>query len=272
MNDLSLRIDSQLFAKSQNGKTRDSLSFRCDSHFTTPPQSQLDPYAFCYCTTTSTATSTEITVETNDVHLDLNGYSLSMSEYFYHQQRWFKTIELSTYYFLPGHGNYNISKNIKVTRLVINNFETHGIQLNGFDNIVLYTIDIDPTSSEVCFNGEYGQKVLLTRKNKQMAKELLENEELDDEDKYIEFYGRDEASALQEITDKWELEMIKTFDYIVNDISYDDSNNADDDTYNSFVSAKKLFINDKMIMYKMLVFNMVYFQIRLVHLYLHIII
>ena len=118
-------------------------------------------------------------------------------------------------------------------------FETHGIQLNGFGNIVLGTIDIGPTSSKVYFNGEYGQELFLTTQNKQMEKELLEH----DEDKYIQFYRRDEATTLQEITDKLELEMNMAFDYIVNDILYDDSNV--DDTYNSFVSAKKLFINDK---------------------------
>ena len=52
------------------------------------------------------------------------------------------------------YGNYN--ENIKVENLVIKNFETHDIQLNGFDNIVLDTIDVCPTSSKVYFTGEYG--------------------------------------------------------------------------------------------------------------------
>ena len=54
--------------------------------------------------------------------------------------------------------------------------------------------------------GEYGQEL------------LLQNEELDDKDKYIQFYGRDEATTLQQITDKLELEMNMAFDHIVNDI------------------------------------------------------
>ena len=43
-----------------------------------------------------------ITIECEDVILDLNGHSLEMSDWFYYQQRWFTTIELSTQYFLPG--------------------------------------------------------------------------------------------------------------------------------------------------------------------------
>ena len=56
------------------------------------------------------------------------------------------------------HGNYN--KNIKIKNLVIENFKTHRIQLNGFDNIVFDTIDIGPTSSKVYFYGEHGQELL----------------------------------------------------------------------------------------------------------------
>ena len=72
-----------------------------DSQFTTlQPSPQLDPY----CTTTSTG----IKIETNDVYLDLNGHSLLMSEYFYHQQRWFTTIKLPTQYFLLGQSFTNL--------------------------------------------------------------------------------------------------------------------------------------------------------------------
>ena len=41
-----------------------------------------------------------------------------MSEYFYHQQRWFTTIELSTHHFLPGQsfinfgGNQTVASNV----------------------------------------------------------------------------------------------------------------------------------------------------------------
>ena len=44
-----------------------------------------------------------ITIETDDVVLDLNGKSLEMSDIFY-QQRWFTIISLTSQFFLPGNG------------------------------------------------------------------------------------------------------------------------------------------------------------------------
>ena len=46
--------------------------------------------------------------------LHLNGYKLSMSDYFYYQQRWFTIIELTTQYFLPGQGFGNFGGNPKM--------------------------------------------------------------------------------------------------------------------------------------------------------------
>lgn len=43
-----------------------------------------------------------ITIETDDVILDLNDHSIAMDEAFYYQQRWFTIISLTSQYFLPG--------------------------------------------------------------------------------------------------------------------------------------------------------------------------
>ena len=43
-----------------------------------------------------------ITIETDDVILDLNDHTIAMDEIFYHQQRWFTIISLTSQYFLPG--------------------------------------------------------------------------------------------------------------------------------------------------------------------------
>ena len=45
-----------------------------------------------------------ITIECNDVILDLNGYKLEMSPAFYYQQSFFALISLTSQIFLPGQG------------------------------------------------------------------------------------------------------------------------------------------------------------------------
>ena len=51
------------------------------------------------------------------------------------------------------HGNYN--KNIQSTNLIVRDFETHGIQFNGFEAIVSDDVEIGTTPSKAFFNGEY---------------------------------------------------------------------------------------------------------------------
>ena len=101
-----------------------------------------------------------ITIETDDVTLDLNGFELKQSIEFYFQQRFFTIIELSSSQFLPGqgpgffgedpkfinnvvirdgilglsshfgiHGNY--ATNIGIYNIHVQNFGTNGMQLNG---------------------------------------------------------------------------------------------------------------------------------------------
>ena len=43
-----------------------------------------------------------ITIEADDVILDLNDHSIAMDEAFYHQKRWFTIVSLTSQYFLPG--------------------------------------------------------------------------------------------------------------------------------------------------------------------------
>ena len=95
---------------------------------------------------------------------NLNGHSLAMSKYFYHQQRLFTTIELSTANF---GGNPTVASNVEIKNGIIDltshhgihgNYtqnirfgQTHCIQLNQFDNVVLTNIEVGPTSSKVLF-------------------------------------------------------------------------------------------------------------------------
>ena len=54
-----------------------------------------------------------ISIECNDVIIDLNEYSLQQSEYFYLQQRFFSLIELSNKPFVSGQGPGNFGRELR---------------------------------------------------------------------------------------------------------------------------------------------------------------
>ena len=126
-----------------------------------------------------------VTVECDNVIIDLNGNTIKQSFEFYYQQRWFSLIELGNQPFLPAqgpgffganpvfannveikngklgltshhgiHGNGN--KYVNIHDIEIFNFETHGIQLNGFENIILKDIEIHDSSQIAYLRAEYG--------------------------------------------------------------------------------------------------------------------
>jgi len=202
-----------------------------------------------------------ISIECNDVTLNLNGYTIQMSEHFYYQQRWFTAIELSTQYFFPGqgignfggnpsissnviikngiiglsshhgiHGNYN--QNILIENVKIQNFETHGIQINGFANVVIRNVEVGPTSSKVYFTGEYGHARFLLPRYQLIAEET--------KDQKIQFYGRKIPITMAEIVEKLETELDMAWNYVVNNVEL----TKHDEDYDLFVEAKRLFINE----------------------------
>ena len=141
-----------------------------------------------------------ITVECDDVIIDLNSHTIEMSDEFYYQQRWFTIIELASQQFLPGqgpgffgsdpkfaqnvvikdgtigltshhgiHGNYN--KNLQLLNLKVQRFETHGIQLNGFENVEISNVDVGPTSTRVYLRAEYGHMRMVLPRLRKIAEE-----------------------------------------------------------------------------------------------------
>ena len=118
--------------------------------------------------------------------MDLNNHMISMSKELFYQQGFFSLIELGSQPFLPMHGPGNFgsnpvwaenvvikngilyrtshhgihgnnNKNIKIENINVKGFVTHGIQLNGFENIELTDIDIGPSANMVQLNGNYIQ-------------------------------------------------------------------------------------------------------------------
>ena len=199
-----------------------------------------------------------ITIECSNVVLDLNGHTLRMSDSFYHQQRWFTTVTLLSQYFLPGqgigmfgasptfasnvlikdgtlgltshhgiHGHFN--KNVVISNVHVRDFETHGIQFNGFDGITIDNCEIGPTSSMSYFKGEYGHGRTLLKRFRTAAEHYPDTE--------IRFRGRDSSTTMPEIVDELEKELNMAYDYVVNGKKFDE----DDE---SWISAKSLFIDN----------------------------
>ena len=131
-----------------------------------------------------------ITIETSDVLLDLNGFTLSQSKLHNLQQRFFALIELADQPFLPSqgpsdfgeqldaakrvwirngilgksshhgiHGNNNTSIHIK--NICIEDFEVAGIALNGCNDVTVEQCRIGPSSKKVPVAAAYSQSRFL---------------------------------------------------------------------------------------------------------------
>jgi len=158
-----------------------------------------------------------IAIEASDVTLDLNDHTLAMHETFYLQQRWFTLISLNSQYFLPGQGNGffgaepamasnviikdgtlgltshhcihgNLNRNILIEHIVCRDFETHGIQLNGFENVKIRNVEIGPSSQRAFLRAEYGLVRALLPRLEQVADE--------NPDTLISFDGRDDDDGV----------------------------------------------------------------------------
>ena len=117
-----------------------------------------------------------ISIECDDVTIDLNGYSISMTDKFAMQQRFFSLIELANQPFPKGGGGFieelkpannvtikngtldnsshhcihgNANQNVYLEKLTISNFEVAGIAINSGYNINIKKCVIDGTSTKV---------------------------------------------------------------------------------------------------------------------------
>ncbi len=141
-----------------------------------------------------------ITIETKNVILDLNGFTIKQSIRFYLLQRFFSTIELANSPFIPkndkttqGPANFglkfvpaenvlikngilgltshhgihgNAAKNIMIENIKIQDFEVGGIALNGVDNVLVRNVSCQNsmgTSLMVPVNGRFSAAVYLWR-------------------------------------------------------------------------------------------------------------
>jgi len=181
-----------------------------------------------------------ITVEADDVVLDLQGHEIRMARSFYYQQPYFSIIELESQPFLPQqgpgffgsdpvfasnvvikngvlglsshhgiHGNRN--NDITIEGLRVRDFQTHGIQLNGFNGLRIRDCDIGPNSNVAYLNGNYAHMRLIMPTLKKVAED---SDSLDQNT--IVFSGRKNGVTMWDLLDKLMEEMDMAFDFAVN--------------------------------------------------------
>ena len=199
---------------------------------------------------------TGITIEANDVILDLNGFEIGMSREFYLQQRVFSIVELAAKNFVSGQGpvdfgpylnsatnvvikngmiglashhgiHGNDASGITLSNLKVYNFDVAGIQLNGFDGATITDCEVGPSSSNIPVTGRYLHARVLLRR----YAHLVDNYG----DETMTFYGREEATV-REYVDELIQQMDMIYHYVINDIKYDE----DDEQW---LRAKDLFLN-----------------------------
>ena len=203
-----------------------------------------------------------ITIEADDVTLDLNGFSLSMSRAFYYQQRFFSCISLqsvvfnlnqgpgifgtnpvyannvvirngnvglSSHHGIHGHGNTGVL----IEDVHVYDFETHGIQLSAFEGVTLRNVEIGPSSSIAYLNGEYGY----ARFTLQRLERIAQSGNMNDVFPFA-FAGRDDTvETLSDIIDPLRSQMDEAFKFVMGieaEISPE---------------ARRLFVNDDGIPY-----------------------
>ena len=118
-----------------------------------------------------------ITIETNDVEIDLCGQQIGQHLHHYLQQRFFSVIEIAISPFLSGVGpttfgsisntsniyihngiiglsshqgiHSNEANNVIIENLIIRDFEVAGIQMNGFTGVQIKDVTIGPSATNV---------------------------------------------------------------------------------------------------------------------------
>jgi len=144
-----------------------------------------------------------ITIESDDVILDLNGYSIQQSQLHYINQRFFSLIELNEAPFIKKQGpsdfgdiNYpkniyikngylklsshhgihgNNNDKILIENLDISKFEVAGIQLNGCENSCVYNVKIHDNSIDTKVSLFYSNAI----NTRFFLKQLVENKTID---------------------------------------------------------------------------------------------
>ena len=101
-------------------------------------------------------------------------------------------------------GNYN--EDVVISNVMIRDFQTHGIQLNGYHNVLMEDLEIGPSTNKAFLNGNYGQlRALLPTLRRIAAQKPLDT---------ISFNGREHTEyTMQDLLDRLEPAMLSAFEW-----------------------------------------------------------
>eukprot|EP01083_Nonionella_stella_P034077 93279_1 len=157
-----------------------------------------------------------ITVETDDVIIDLNGKKLSQSYEFYIQQRVFSLIELGSKPFLAGQGpvNYgsnfnqkypenivikngvlgltshhgihgNNNRNVEIKAMKIIDFEVAGISMNGFHGLRIEDVQVGPNYQQIPVTPQYAHGRFMLQRLQYIADKETQSVVIDGENVFV---------------------------------------------------------------------------------------
>ena len=144
-----------------------------------------------------------IAVEANDVVINLNGFSINQSLIHNLQQRFYAHIELANSPFVPNQGPHafiplggyiaasrvlvtggtlgvsshhgihaNVSDNVVLYNIIMNEFEVAGVALNGTTNGILSKLTLNGITNEIRVLSSYPQALFLRRKMETITTDL----------------------------------------------------------------------------------------------------
>ena len=195
-----------------------------------------------------------ISIECDDVIINLNGYSLAMQQTFYFQQRFFSLIEFGNQPFISGqgpanwgadavfannviikdgvlglsshhslHGNQN--DNVLVSNVRMTQFDVAGFGCNACTNVVVEDCIIGPQNTNIPVLGRYTHaRAFLPR-----IRDLVDHIG----DQYMTFSGR-EPQLISDLADRMIFQMDMMYHHFINGKEYEGE---------EWEAAKKLFFN-----------------------------
>ena len=199
-----------------------------------------------------------MTVEVDNVIINLNGYTFNMEKKFYLQQRFFSLIELSSKMFEPiqgpsawgfddeyyatnveikgpgilgitsHHGIHgNLAQNVYIHDLDVQHFDVAGIACNGCEELTIENVIIGPQNNQIPTLGRYTHARAFLPRLKHL------NDKFGDE--LITFYGRAQTTV-SKLCSRMVNQMDMIYNNWINNKEYDDNDKE-------WIAAKKIFKN-----------------------------
>eukprot|EP01083_Nonionella_stella_P067950 180063_1 len=193
-----------------------------------------------------------ITIEADDIELDLSNHEIKMSKTFYIQQRFFSIIEIGP---SPHHTNEGVAnfgpnngiientyihdgilglsahsgihginaQNTTIENLRVYDFETAGVQFNGFDGIKMNNLIIGPSSTQVKPCGYYSNGKFLSYALQKLI-DILEHPSTEPVDTTIIFAGG-RSKDIKEIYNDLITSLNIAYRYFIDENTIEDTSN-----------------------------------------------